>query len=178
MPGVTKLRLEPLSESHLAGLERLLDDPEVLRFTRLPDPPVPGYAADWIARYATARAEGRGEAFAAVDSDGTFLGVALAPHIDHESRELELGYMVAPAARGRGVASEMLRQLTTWAFTEHGALRAALVIDVANVASQRVAVRAGYRLEGVLRSTYVKQGMRADVQIWSRLPTDPEPDAG
>ncbi|HST47489.1 GNAT family N-acetyltransferase [Jatrophihabitans sp.] len=173
---MTKLRLEPLTEAHQADLEKLLADAEVLRFTRLPDPPVPGYAADWIARYRTAREEGRGEAFAAVDSDGTFLGVALAPHLDRESLESELGYMVATAARGRGVASEMLRQLTTWAFTEHGILRATLAIDVANVASQRVAVRAGYTLEGVLRSSYFKQGMRVDTQVWSRLPTDPEPD--
>ena len=71
----------------------------------------------------------------------------------------------------------MLRQLTSWAFAEHGTLRAALMIDVDNVGSQRAAVRAGYTLEGVLRSSYFKQGMRTDMQIWSRLPTDPEPDA-
>ena len=85
---------------------------------------------------------------------------------------MELGYLVAPAARGRGAGTEMLRQLTSWAFTDGGALRASLLIDVANVASQRVAVRAGYTLEGVLRSTYFKQGLRSDVQLWSRLPSD------
>lgn len=175
MPGVTTLRLQPLTESHQAAVEQLLADADVLRFTRLPDPPIPGYATEWIARYRTARTEGRGEAFAAVDAEGTFLGVALAPHIDGETLEMELGYMVAPAARGRGVAGEMLRQLTSWAFTEHGVLRASLAIDVANVASQRVAVRAGYTLEGVLRSAYFKQGIRVDTQVWSRLPTDPEP---
>jgi RimJ/RimL family protein N-acetyltransferase len=177
MPGVTELRLEPLSDAHLADLERLLTDPEVLRFTRLPDPPVPGYAAEWIGRYAAARSEHRGEAFAALGPDGGFLGVALAPHLDRESLETELGYMVAPQARGRGVATEMLRQLTRWAFAEHGVQRATLLIDVTNVGSQRAAVRAGYTLEGVLRSSYFKQGMRADVQLWSRLPSDPEPDA-
>jgi RimJ/RimL family protein N-acetyltransferase len=81
--------------------------------------------------------------------------------------------MVAPTARGRGVGTEMLRQLTSWAFAEGGTLRASLLIDVVNVPSQRVAIRAGYTLEGVLRSSYFKQGMRSDVQIWSRLPTDP-----
>jgi len=44
------------------------------------------------------------------------------------------------------------------------------------VASQRVAVRAGYTLEGVMRSTYFKPGAeRSDVQLWSRLPSDPFP---
>lgn len=175
MPGVTELRLELLTEAHLDEVERLLDDPEVLRFTRLPDPPVPGYAVEWYGRYRAARVTGTAEAFAAIGPDGEFLGIALAPHIDGPAAELELGYLVAPAARGRGVGTEMLRQLTTWAFAERGAMRAALMIDVDNLASQRVATRAGYQFEGVLRSSYFKQGLRSDCQIWSRLPTDPEP---
>lgn len=176
MPGVTELRLELLTEAHLAEVERLLDDPEVLRFTRLPDPPVPGYSLEWYGRYRKGRIDGTAEAFAAIGPDGEFLGIALAPHIDRQASELELGYLVAPAARNRGVGAEMLRQLTSWAFTERGAMRAALMIDVANLASQRVATRAGYLLEGVLRSSHFKQGIRSDCQIWSRLPSDPEPD--
>jgi RimJ/RimL family protein N-acetyltransferase len=170
--GVSELRLEPMAETHLDDLEQLLDDPDVLRFTRLPDPPVPGYSVQWYDRFEAAREKGTAEAFAAVAPDGEFLGWALAPRIDAEAREMELGYLVAPAARNRGVATELLRQLTAWAFDKGGALRVSLVIDVANVASQRVAARAGYTLEGVLRDTYVKPGLRADVQIWSRLPTD------
>ncbi|MDQ1741186.1 MAG: hypothetical protein QOE53_2838 [Pseudonocardiales bacterium] len=172
MPDVSDLRLELLTEAHLDDVERLLDDPDVLRFTRLPDPPVPGYSVEWYDRYQAARQKGTAEVFAAVGPDGAFLGIALAPHIDAEAGEMELGYMVAPAARGRGAGTEMLRQLTSWAFTEGGALRAVLIINVTNVASQRIAERAGYTLEGVLRSVYFKQGRRSDVQIWSRLPSD------
>jgi len=172
MPRVSELRLEPIAEDHLDALEQLLDDPDVLRFTRLPDPPVPGYSVQWYGRHQAAREKGTAEAFAAVGQDGEFLGWALAPRIDAEAREMELGYLVAPASRGRGVGTELLRQLTSWALTERGALRLSLVIDVANVASQRVAERAGYTLEGVLRDTYVKPGLRADVQIWSRLASD------
>ena len=172
MRDVSELHLEPMTEAHLDDLELLLDDPDVLRFTRLPDPPVPGYSVQWYGRYRAARQKGTAEAFAAVAPDGAFLGVALAPHIDAEAREMELGYLVAPVARGHGVGTEMLRQLTSWAFTEGRAMRASLLIDVTNVASQRVATRAGYTLEGVLRSSYFKQGLRSDVQIWSRLPTD------
>ena len=117
MPGVSELRLEPMAETHLEDFERLLDDPDVLRFTRLPDPPVPGYSVQWHTRYQAAREKGTAEAFAAVAPDGTFLGVALAPRIDADAREMELGYLVAPAARGRGVGTEMLRQLTSWALT-------------------------------------------------------------
>jgi RimJ/RimL family protein N-acetyltransferase len=48
-----------------------------------------------------------------------------------------------------------------------------LVIDVTNAASLQVARRCGYLHEGTLRSTFVKHGApRADVTIWSRLPSD------
>ena len=94
------------------------------------------------------------------------------PAIDLEARTAELGYIVAEEARGRGVATEGLRLLTDWALSELGALRLELLISVENEASKRVAERCGYEREGVLRSTYVKPGVREDVEIWSRLGND------
>ena len=84
----------------------------------------------------------------------------------------ELGYLVTPAARGRGVGTVAVHALTEWAF-DKGMQRLELLISVDNVASKRVAQRCGYVLEGVLRSTYLKQGLREDIEMWSRLPTDP-----
>jgi hypothetical protein len=39
-----------LAERHLSDVEALLDDPDVLRFTRVPDPPPPDFARSWLAR--------------------------------------------------------------------------------------------------------------------------------
>jgi RimJ/RimL family protein N-acetyltransferase len=165
------IELELMSVEHLPAVESMLGDPEVVRFTRIPLPAPPGFAEAWLARYEEARREGTREAFAIVD-DGEFLGVALAAAIEHEARQCELGYMVAPAARGRGVATEALRLLTEWAFGL-GMLRAELHISVDNVASKRVAERNRYRLDGVLRSLWFKGDLREDTEIWSRLPSDP-----
>jgi RimJ/RimL family protein N-acetyltransferase len=165
--------LRPLAEEHLEAVGGLFDDPEVLRFTRLPVPPPPGYERHWLDRYEVGRRDGTREAFAAVDDDGSFLGLALAVDIDREAREVELGYIVAPAARGRGVATAMLDELTRWAFAELEALRITLIIDVENRASARVAERCGYVLEGVMRSSYLKDDVRVDAGLWSRLPSDP-----
>jgi RimJ/RimL family protein N-acetyltransferase len=170
-----ELRLEPLGARHLDDLDALAHDPEVLRFTRVPEPPPPGFARSWLARYETGRRDGTAEGFAALDEQGTFLGLALAPDIDADARQLELGYIVAPAARGRGVATALLSRLTDWAFAETGALRAYLLIETGNAASQRVAERCGYVREGVLRSVHLKQDKRVDLSIWSRLPSDPAP---
>jgi RimJ/RimL family protein N-acetyltransferase len=167
------LHLEPLAEEHIGHVADLIADPEVLRFTRVPEPPPGDFPREWIEGYEQGRADGTREGFAALGPDGEFLGLALAPTIDREGRELELGYIVASAARGRGVATEMLRQLTRWAFEELGAHRIVLIIDVRNPASERVAERCGYVREGVMRSVHIKQGMRGDCSLWSRLPTDP-----
>src|SRR4051794_36078449 len=167
------IRLELLSERHLAALDPICRDPEVLRFTRIPDPPPPDFPQTWVARYESGRADGTKEAFAMVDEEGTLLGVVLAPEIHAEAQEAELGYMVAVEARGRGVASEGLRLMTEWAFRERGLLRVVLYIAAENVGSQKVARNCGYTREGLLRSIYVKRGVREDNEIWSRLPSDP-----
>jgi RimJ/RimL family protein N-acetyltransferase len=165
------MRLELWQERHLGGVAALLEDPDVLRFTRVPEPPPPDFPRAWLARYEAGRRDGTAEGFAAVDGDGQFLGLALAPDIDREAAEMELGYIVAPWARGRGIATFMLRELTSWAFAE-GALRAYLIINVENTVSERVAERCGYVREGVLRSIHLKQGIRTNAAIWSRLPSD------
>jgi RimJ/RimL family protein N-acetyltransferase len=165
------MRLELLATRHLAGVKALLDDPDVLRFTRVPEPPPPAFPHEWLDRYERARRDGSAEAFAAVDDDGGFLGMALAPSIDREAGEVELGYIVAPAARGRGVATWMLNELTRWALAE-GAERIVLIINVENTASERVAARCGYTREGVMRSIYLKPGVRTNAALWSRLPSD------
>ena len=167
------MRLEPLAPAHLPGMEALTTDAEAVRWTRLPEPMPEGFALSWLARYEQGRADGTGFGWAAVDDDGTFLGVALAPHVDPETREIELGYIVAREARGRGVATEMVHRLTRWAFEEQGALRVVLLIDVDNAGSLKVAERCGYVREGVMRSVYLKPGRRIDQAVWSRLPGDP-----
>jgi RimJ/RimL family protein N-acetyltransferase len=168
------VRLEPLCAAHLDDMATLVADPDVRRFTRIPEPPPPDFALTWLSKYEEGRADGTRDAFAGVGPDGRFLGLALAPEIDLEAGEMELGYIVAASARGRGVGSEMLRQLTRWALGA-GAQRIVLLIAEDNTASLRLAERCGYVREGVMRSVALKAGRRIDTVLWSRIPTDPEP---
>jgi RimJ/RimL family protein N-acetyltransferase len=174
MGRLPEVRFEPVGEQHLADVARLVADPEVLRFSRTPEPVPPGYELVWLDRVLAGRAEGRMEVFVAFDVDDAFVGMALAPMIDRETAEAELGYSVVPEARGQGFATAILRRLTQWAFAS-GILRATLIIDLENAASERVAERAGYRREGVMRSLHQKGTRRIDAGLWSRLPTDPGP---
>lgn len=170
MPDV---RLELLTAAHLGDMLALAADPDTVRYTRVPDPMPDGWVESWIDTYEQARHDGTREAFAITGEAGEFLGLAMAVHIDRPGRTVELGYVVAPAARGAGVASRALRLLTDWAFAELDALRVELRIAAENEPSKSVARRACYRYEGTLRSLHLKQDVRDDTEIWSRLPDDP-----
>lgn len=166
------VRLERLDSRHLEGLAELGQDPDAQRFTYVPVPWPEGFERTWLERYDHAGSSRAG--FAIVDAgSGAFLGMAALVTLDLEAREAEAGYIVAPSARGRGVAVRALRLLTDWALVELGLERVELRITPDNAPSLKVAERAGYVREGVLRSVHFKQGQRTDLAIYSRLAGDP-----
>jgi len=169
---MSAVRLEPLSADHVEGLDALAQDPDVRLNTYVPSSPPAGFGQTWLGSYEQGREDGTKEGFAIVDAaDGSFLGIAVAVRINEGASEAELGYILSPGARGRGAATQGLRQLTDWAFAR-GLQRLELRVDGPNEASKRVAERCGYTLEGVLRSVYFKEGRRSDLFIYSRLPDD------
>jgi hypothetical protein len=56
------IRLVPTTPAHAAGMGELIRDPEVLRFTRVPDPPPADFVESWLQRYEAGRADGTREA--------------------------------------------------------------------------------------------------------------------
>jgi RimJ/RimL family protein N-acetyltransferase len=167
------IQLVPFGPQHLPGLQSLVDDPSVRRYTRVPEPVPEDFVESWVDRYERGKLDNTRMNFAIEDvDDATFLGLALAPEMDLDERTAELGYVLATEARGRGVATVALGQLTAWAFEEQHMIRVQLLISVANDASKRVAERCGYQFEGVLRGLYFKQDLREDTESWSRLVTD------
>jgi RimJ/RimL family protein N-acetyltransferase len=167
------IRLVPLGPSHEAGIGALLEDQDVLRNTRVPSEPPPGYAKTWLGRYEDGWREGSRAGFAIEAQDGEFLGLGMFVQLEWNGRQGEIGYVVGPAARGRGVATRTLRLLTDWGFSELELERIELWIDMTNPGSERVAERAGYVREGVLRSYWFKEDIRRDFGIWSRLRSGP-----
>ena len=168
------IRLVPTTSAHAAGMEELIRDPDVLRFTRVPDPPPPTSSTPGFGATRTAVATGpERRSRSRIHPTRRFLGIAVAPSIKREERTAELGYVIHPDARGRGVATAALSWLTDWGFRELDAIRLELVISTQNPASKRVAEHNGYRYEGTLRSLFVVPGRWDDAEMWSRLATDP-----
>lgn len=84
--------------------------------------------------------------FAMVDADTRALlgNIALARDATRVDR-WEVMYWLAPHGRGRGIATTAVRLITDWAFAHVAATQITLRTHAANVRSQRVAERAGFR---------------------------------
>jgi RimJ/RimL family protein N-acetyltransferase len=107
-------------------------------------------------------------------STGTLLGSVALYDVDRVQRDAELTYWVAPHARGRGVAVGAVQAALRWAFADLGLRRVQLFHAVENVASRRVAEKAGFTLEGRLRSSHrYGDGLWHDELLWARLSDDP-----
>ncbi|WP_330295209.1 GNAT family N-acetyltransferase [Streptomyces sp. NBC_00503] len=104
--------------------------------------------------FAVYEAAGSGEDLDA--GSGSLAGNVVLKRAASRSGSAEVGYWTVASARGRGVASRALEAVTDWAFATFSADgpdrldRLELMHQVDNLASCRVAEKAGYRLDRVL----------------------------
>ncbi|KAH8910623.1 acyl-CoA N-acyltransferase [Coniochaeta sp. PMI_546] len=101
----------------------------------------------------------------------TFLGgIGLRPLEDVECRTYEIGYWIAPAAWGRGLATEALKAFSRWAFETFGdLLRLEAGVFATNEASGKVLSKAGFVHEGTRRRAIWKNGEVLDIRIYGLL---------
>jgi ribosomal-protein-alanine N-acetyltransferase len=143
-----------------------LGDPEIARWTRVPSPYTREHALEFLAQADAELATGEGVSLAMVSTGEDEPVGSIALHLDSwEFRRGRIGYLVFAAARGRGLAPRAVRLLSRWAFDRAGLARVGILTAVGNRASQRVAEKAGYTREGVLRAY-----MDEDMVSWSLLP--------
>jgi RimJ/RimL family protein N-acetyltransferase len=141
----------------------------------VPQPYTVQDARAYIAAARAAWTDGTGAMFAVADarSDAVLgsIGVRLAVP---EDQTAEVGYWMSAEARGRGATTRALVLVSRWALNDGWVQRLQLRADVQNVASQRVAEKAGFVREGVLRSAHFspRQNRRLDWVMYSLLPAD------
>ncbi|ARP74112.1 N-acetyltransferase [Streptomyces pluripotens] len=84
----------------------------------------------------------------------------------------EVGFWAAREHRGHGYITEATRTACRWVFTKAGVDRVEWRAEVGNLASRAVAERAGFTIEGTLRSGMSNKGVRRDCWVGSLLPSD------
>ena len=130
-------------------------------------------ALDWVRRLRDLPGLDRAAPFAiTVASTGEPVGSVAVADFDWSEGIGHVSYWLAADARGKGYATAAVRLLSRWAFETLGLERLELCAHPDNTTSQRVAERAGFMREGVLRSVMTVKGTRWDVVLFSLLPDD------
>jgi RimJ/RimL family protein N-acetyltransferase len=158
--------------SDVPALTAACQDPEIPRWTVVPSPYTERHARDFIEGCAGDRSAGRELALAIVDREGTLLGAIGVGRFDWDDGRAEIGYWIAREARRRAVGVRATRLLARWALTDLGLERLELLANPENEASQRLAERAGFTREGVLRRYRRRHGRREDLVMFSLLAED------
>jgi RimJ/RimL family protein N-acetyltransferase len=153
-------------EADLGAIERGLRDPDVIRAfgsSRL--------SAEQVLELNRRRwREGEAATFAICTAAGDCQGHVFV-NLGASGRAT-VGYWVLPEARQAGFATRAVRLVSGWCFENLGVARLGLLTEPWNDASRRVADRAGFRQEGVLRSWAEIDGRRVDYVSFSLLPRD------
>lgn len=167
------LLLRPWRADDADAVHRACQDPEIQRWTAIPRPYLREHAVEFVTSHTTqAWTTGSSAPFGVFDpATGELLGSNGLITLGRAQRMGEVGYWVAPWARGRGVATNATRAVARWCLDSLGLLRISWRAEVGNHASRLVAERVGFRFEGVLRNGALRpEAGRVDCWSASLLP--------
>jgi RimJ/RimL family protein N-acetyltransferase len=171
--GDAELLLRPSTERDAAAIRAVYSEPDIRHWMGWEgEPPDEAEASANIERAATAWRAGTWAVFRIVDraTDQVVGGVNLR---FGEYQIAEISYFLRASARGRGFATRSVRLVARWAFEELGIARIELRVHPDNLASCRVAERAGFNREGIERSSRAwPDGTRFDSIVFSLIARD------
>jgi RimJ/RimL family protein N-acetyltransferase len=173
LPPLTTRRLEIRTPRLADGPAAvpLLNDREVARW--IPTVPVPYLRRDWttFVRKNVGRKVMRpeGQSFSRVIEMGGAMVGMIGLRWDAKDRSANIGYWVGKPFRGRGIATEAARGLSSYAFGTLKAEKVWATVFRGNPGSPKVLAACGMRLEGCLRSHQVHRGRRVDVEYYGVL---------
>jgi RimJ/RimL family protein N-acetyltransferase len=172
-----RLHLRPWRPNDAPAVLAACSDPETQRWTTVPVPYTAEHARSFVEEMGPQGwADDSDYGFAVCDSTTGELLAAMTLRSRPARATWDVGYWADPAARGRGVVSEALGVLCRWGFSELGIERIEWFAAIGNWASRRVAEKAGFTVEGVLRYGLPHREGRQDCWVGARVAVDPEID--
>jgi RimJ/RimL family protein N-acetyltransferase len=167
-----RLVLRTVGPEHTDAVHAAAQDPDIQRWTTIPSPYLPEHAHSF-----THELVPQGWANGSMLTFGLFLPegeelVGMLGLTMHSLSVTEIGFWGTREYRGKGYVTEATVAACHWAFTRLPVDRVEWRAEVGNLASRAVAERAGFVVEGVLRSAIVHGGVRRDCWVGSLLPSD------
>jgi RimJ/RimL family protein N-acetyltransferase len=169
-----RLHVRPLTAADAKPVDAIFGDRLTQRWLPFPAEygPIDGRA--WCTNMAAERrAMGSGDHYGIVRrDDDEVIGCMWTKRTDWAARSTEVSFAIAPPARGYGFAAEAIDGLAIELMMRHDFHRIELRVAASNTGSRRVAEKAGFSYEGLLRNAgYVYNG-RVDLQMWSLVAAD------
>lgn len=146
----------------VGDITRACRDPELQLWIPVPVPYERIHAEQWIDDTERSWAEDRELRWVIIEPE---VGPGPIGAIGLHARDAtmrEIGFWMAPWARGRGVMTDAVRLVCRWGFAELGLGRIEWWANVGNYASRRVAEKAGFTMEGTARARLLHRGVRVD----------------
>ncbi|WP_030872433.1 GNAT family N-acetyltransferase [Streptomyces sp. NRRL S-37] len=166
-----RLLLRTVGPQDTDAVYAICQDPDIQRWTTIPSPYLPEHARGFTEQIAP-----DGWAGGSMFTFGVFLPAGkLTGMLGITMRSLgtgEVGFWCAKEHRGNGYITEAVLAASRWAFTRMSVDRVEWRAEVGNTASRAVAERAGFTIEGVLRSSINNKGVLRDGWVGSLLPSD------
>ena len=134
------------------ALEAACQDPEIAHWIPFVPHPYTRADAEGYLRGCLESSEDERCPFAIVSPESDELLGSIDMGLNTQQYRGHVGYWVAASARGQGICTAALRLVSRWGLEELELQRLELITDPDNRGSQRVAEKAGYRREGVLRA--------------------------
>lgn len=163
-----RLLLAAPTPSDIDRIAELCQDPEIQRWTTLPSPYTHEHAKGFVEDVVRTGWETEKDLTWAIRSPEDRLVLGMIGLSSRGDGAAEIGFWLAPQARGRRLASRAVRLVAEYAFASdvglgltHLQWRAA----VGNWASRRVAWACGFRMEGRIRGGIAQRGVRRDTWV-------------
>lgn len=169
-----RLQVRQLVAEDAPAVEEVFSDKQTQRWLPVPQEPGSVDALGWCTDDAAEqRARGAGDHYGMLRrEDDALVGCLWTTHTDWLARVTEVAYAVTPHARGFGLAAEAVDGLAIALLLEHGFQRVELRVAPGNLASRRVAEKAGFTYEGLLRNAGHLHSGRVDLEVWSLVTAD------
>jgi RimJ/RimL family protein N-acetyltransferase len=139
---------------------------------RFPHPYTRDDAESWIRQVEAQGSPPRN--FAIVVEGEAVGGIGLDPLADVNRRTAEVGYWLGEPFWGRGIATEALGLVSSYAFEYFDLDRLQASVFEWNPASSRVLEKSGYALEARIHQSVYKDGQLIDSLLYARLRESPE----
>lgn len=130
-------------------------------------------ARAWLAMCQKAWSQGTSYPFLVVDPNtNEVLGSVDINQLNRDHRFGNIGYWISSSHAGQGIATSAVKLVAHFGFTEAGFTRLEIVALTDNLASRRVAEKAGAKLECIARNRLTVRGKSHDAAVYSLIPAD------